>query len=191
MKSLLIIGAGGHGKVIKEIAQDIGYERIAFIDDNSQEAIGKIDDLHQFLEYQEAFVGIGNNHKRNELLRKLEQLGYEIPVLVHPTAYVSRSAVIEKGTVIEPKAIVNAHTTIAEGTIISVGAIVDHDVTLGKCVHINAGAIVKAGGKVKDYEKLEAGQVRLGYPQSQVTANSNDKFVKEEREKTGMDVSFF
>ena len=45
---------------------------------------------------------------------------------------------------------------------------------LGKCVHINAGAIVKAGGKVKDFEKLEAGEVRLGYKQAIITANSNN-----------------
>ena len=97
---------------------------------------------------------------------------------------------IEAGTVVEPQAIVNANTKIKKGSIVSVGAIVDHDVTLGKCVHVNAGAIVEAGGKVKDFEKLEAGSVRRGFKQALVTANSNDEFVREEKEKTGMDISF-
>ena len=98
---------------------------------------------------------------------------------------------IEAGTVVEPQAIVNANTKIKKGSIVSVGAIIDHDVTLGKCVHINAGAIVEAGGKVKDFEKLEAGSVRRGFRQALVAANSNDEFVREEKEKTGMDISFF
>ena len=65
MKSLLIIGAGGHGQVVKEIAQDLGYERIDFIDDHNSRAIGKIKDLENFKEYQNAFVGIGNNKLRD------------------------------------------------------------------------------------------------------------------------------
>ena len=147
--------------------------------------------MENFKEYQNAFVGIGNNKLRDELIDLLERLGYQVPVLIHPTAYVSRSALIEAGTVVEPQAIVNANTKIKKGSIVSVGAIIDHDVTLGKCVHVNAGAIVEAGGKVKDFEKLEVGSVRRGFRQALVAANSNDEFVREEKEKTGMDISFF
>lgn len=163
-KSLLIIGAGGHGKVIKEIAEALGYKNIAFLDDNSQEAIGKIADSKAFVnDYQEVFVGIGNNKFRGELLTRLEQEGFAIPVLIHPTAYVSKSAVISNGTVVEPMAIVNANSKVGRGCIISVGAIVDHDAVLEDCVHVNAGAICKAGSFVAKETKLEAGQVVKGY----------------------------
>lgn len=163
-KSLLIIGAGGHGKVVKEVAEAVGYDKIAFLDDNSEEAVGKIADSKQFVqEYQAAFVGIGNNKFRNELLQRLEQEGFEIPALLHPTAYISKTAVIGKGTVVEPKAIVNANSKVGSGCIISVGAIVDHDVVLGDCVHVNADAICKAGSFVAKETKLEAGQVVKGY----------------------------
>ena len=163
-KSLLIIGAGGHGRVVKEVAEALDYDKIAFLDDNSAEAIGKIADSKSFVqEYQAAFVGIGNNKFRNELLQRLEQEGYEIPVLLHPTAYISKTAVIGKGTVVEPKAIVNANSRVDVGCIISVGAIVDHDVVLEACVHVNAGAICKAGSFVAKETKLEAGQVVKGY----------------------------
>lgn len=163
--NLLIIGAGGHGKVVKEVAEAIGiYGRIDFIDDNSPEAVGKLSQLEQFVSvYRFAFVGIGNNSLRHTLLRQLQQLGYCVPVLVHPTAYVSKSCCIGKGTVVEPKAIVNAGAQIGEGCIISVGAIVDHDTILQNAVHVNAGAIVKAGASVAQETKLEAGQVVLGY----------------------------
>ena len=77
-KNLLIIGAGGHCKVVKEIAEALCYKNIAFLDDNSQEAIGKIADSKAFVnDYQEAFVGIGNNKFRGELLTRLEQEGFK------------------------------------------------------------------------------------------------------------------
>ena len=163
-KSLLIVGAGGHGKVVKEIAEALGYTNIAFLDDNNAEAIGKIADSKAFVnQFQEAFVGIGNNKFRGELLTRLNQEGFNIPVLIHPTAYVSKSAVIGKGTVVEPMAIVNANSKIGIGCIVSVGSIVDHDAILEDCVHVNAGAICKAGSFVSKETKLEAGQVVKGY----------------------------
>lgn len=159
-RSLLIVGAGGHGKVVAEVARDCGYEEIGFLDDNSDEAIGKISEMQKFTYlYKEAFVAIGNNQVRGEIISRLENEGYEIPVLMHPTAYISRTAKLRKGTVVEPKAIVNANADIGEGCIISVGAIVDHDTKLEECVHVNAGAIVKAGTTVKQLQKIDAGEV--------------------------------
>lgn len=81
--NLLIIGNGGHGKVVKEIAEAMNlYEHIDFVDDNSSDAIGKITDLEKlYSSYDSAFVGIGNNYRRKELLQRLRDIGYEIPVL--------------------------------------------------------------------------------------------------------------
>ena len=62
----------------------------------------------------------------------------------------------------------NAHSVIGEGSIISVGSIVDHNVTIGRCCHINAGSVLKAGAYITDYEKIEAGQVILGYESARV-----------------------
>ena len=164
MKKLLIVGAGGHGKVVAEVAQDCGYEQIAFLDDNSPEAIGTVAEMEKFTEQcYDAFVGIGNNQLRANILKRLKNARYHIPVLIHPTAYISKTAEIHPGTVVEPKAIVNTSAVIEEGCIISVGAIVDHDTKLEQCVHVNAGAIVKAGATVKAYRKLEAGEVIQGY----------------------------
>ena len=163
-RKLLIIGAGGHGQVVAEVAEDCGYSDIVFIDDNSKRAIGTISDLEKFKEeYTDAFVGIGNNKLREQLLAKIKEIGFNVPVLIHPSAYVSRTCEIREGSIIEPKAIVNAHSIVCEGSIISVGSIVDHDVIVGKCCHVNSGSIVKAGAEIKEYRKLEAGEVVLGY----------------------------
>lgn len=162
---LLIIGAGGHGKVVREVAEALGiFEQIEFVDDNNELAIGKIEDLEKLREtYEVAFPAIGNNELRRKILMILQEQGYYIPTLIHPTAYVSASAEVLGGTIIEPKAIVNANSKIEQGCIISVGAIVDHDVIVEQCAHVNAGAICKAGSSVEMEKKLEAGQVVKGY----------------------------
>lgn len=164
MEHLLIIGSGGHGKVVAEVAEACGCNGIFFLDDDNNEAIGRTNQIKQFITmFEFAFVGIGNNRLRAELMERLELAGYKIPTLLHPTAYISKTAVIHSGTVVEPGAIVNAHAVIKAGCIISAGAIIDHDAIVGDFCHINSGAIVKAGGTVSDYEKLEAGEVRRGY----------------------------
>lgn len=161
MHALLIIGAGGHGRVVAEVASDCGYDKIDYLDDNNPIAIGKIDELDKYVnQYKEAFVGIGNNTLREELIQRLRHAGYQIPTLIHSTAYVSKTAKIQEGVIIEPKAIVNTHSVIHDGSIISVGAIIDHDVNIGMCCHINAGAIVMAGSCIDSYQKLDAGEVR-------------------------------
>lgn len=168
---LLILGAGGHGQVVKEVAEAMEdekgqplYEKIDFLDDGNKKAVGRIEDASLYLEhYDRAFVGIGNNQLRKHYMEVLESLGFSIPVLIHPSAYVSRSAVIENGVVIEPKVTVNANTYISKGAIISVGAIVDHNAQIGPYCHINAGAICKAGSQIPEGRKLDAGEVAAGY----------------------------
>lgn len=158
---LLIIGAGGHGRVVKEVAEAMcQYERIEFVDDNSDIAIGRTVDLEKLhAEYDSAFVSIGNNSLREILIQKLIDIGYNVPVLIHPSAYVSKSAGIGKGTIIEPKAIVNANASIGSGCIISVGTIIDHNVMIEDYCHINSGAIVCNASRVLKGTKVDAGQV--------------------------------
>lgn len=173
--NILLIGNGGHGKVVEEVSKDCGYEKIAFLDDNSVEAIGKIEELEKFVdEFEYAFVAIGNNKLCGELMHRLEEAGYKVPVLIHSSAYVSSMAKIGKGTVIEPKAIINANTVIERGCIISVGSIIDHDVKIGECCHINSGAIVKAGAEVNSYIKVEAGKVIIGKQQLNLNISDGD-----------------
>lgn len=161
---LLIIGAGGHGKVVADIAEQCGYENIAFLDDDSSEAIGKISELDKYMpDYDKCFVAIGNNVVRNNLIAMITDKGYNLATLVHPTAIVSKDAIVKQGTVVEQGAIINRASTVGVGCIISLGAIIDHDVVIGDCCHINAGAVCKAGATVEACTKIDAGQVVKGY----------------------------
>lgn len=195
-KRLLVLGAGGHGKVVREVALSLldidgkpVYDAVDFLDDNSEDAIGRIADLKKFHnKYSDVFCGIGNNKVRKQLLDQAKELGYSIPVLIHPTAYISPSAVVDVGTVVEQKAIVNANTVVHRGCIISVGAIVDHDVIVNEFVHVNAGAIVKAGASVESGRKLAAGEVVLGYGAAQY--KPDELWVKAHKEQFGSEPSF-
>lgn len=103
-------------QVVAETAAACGYGQIAFLDDNDPNVSGKITELDKFRDcYEECFVGIGNNRLRLELLQKAEASGFKLPVLIHPTAYVSGSARIQKGTIIEPMAVVNSHAMVGAG----------------------------------------------------------------------------
>jgi len=159
--NLLIIGAGGHGHVVKETAQALGiYKRIDFIDEHSELAIGTCGELEKFkAEYSEVFVAFGNNELREKWLITAKKLGFHIPALVHPRAYVSPSATIEEGVIILPNAVVNTCSKIKPGSIIGIGCLVDHDVIIGEYCHINTGAIIMAGSNINNLTKVEAGEV--------------------------------
>ena len=103
MDNLLILGAGQYGMLVKEIAESLNcFDRIDFLDDNSEIAIGHINELAQFVTgHKKAAVAIGNAEIRLELLDMLEKAGYEITCLIHPKAYVAPTAVIGKGTKIK------------------------------------------------------------------------------------------
>lgn len=165
MKTLLIIGAGGHGQVVKEIAGACGYKTIDFLDDKAPKAVGKVNEAPYIApNYEGVIVGIGNNTIRRSITELLEKMeGINIVTLIHPTAYVSGSAIIGKGTVVEPNATINANSKIGEGCIISVGAIVDHDSSIGYFSHINAGAICMAGSNVEALAKVNADEVIKGF----------------------------
>lgn len=163
-KNLLIIGAGGHGRVIKETAEAMGcFEKIDFLDDNSEIAIGKCKGFKQYInEYTYAFVAFGNNELREKWIEDLTEAGFKLPVLIHPTAYVSPSAEIGQGVIVCARAVVNTNVVIEKGCIISIGALVDHDSIIGECSHINTGAVVKAGCRVDRLKKIDAGIVYSG-----------------------------
>lgn len=153
MRNLLILGAGGHGKVIAEAAElEKKYDEIAFLDDNSDtdrifnfSVIGKLDDYRKFKDkYRYAFVAIGNNTVRLKFINELIKEGFMIPNIVHPNASISKYSKIEIGTAILSGAIVNTNSIIGKGCILNINSIVDHDCNVEDGVHISSGAIVRS-----------------------------------------------
>lgn len=147
MKSLAIIGAGGHGKVVADCAEQLNiYDEIFFIDTIYPETKQvlhwqvKANDWQEYLDTSDFIVAIGNNHTRFRLTNELIQHGASVVNIIHPSAQVSKYSVIRSGTVIFANAIINCSASIGHATIINTGATIDHDCIIESAVHISPGA---------------------------------------------------
>lgn len=162
MKSLLILGAGGFGRMVKETAQALGYEKVVFLDDavKSDDVIGMCCDyVIRHEEYPVAVAAFGNNKTRLYWTDKLLEEGYEVPAIVHPSAIVSPSAVLEPGCFVMQRAVVNTQTKIERAVLVNSGAIVDHGSSVGAGAHIGLGSVVKSDCVIESGRKVEAGDV--------------------------------
>ena len=159
--NLLILGAGQFGRVAKEVAESMGrFDRIAFLDDNSDQAIGKLEDHEKFVaDFSYAFVAIGNSDLRLKYIEELEEACFAIAVLVSPEAHVSPSAQLMKGTIVAPGAVVNANSTVAVGCFVCAGAIVDHNSFVGDGCQLDCGSVVGSNAILLAKTKLEYNEV--------------------------------
>lgn len=160
--SLLILGKGGYGMVVKEAAEAMGvFDNVAFLDDNMQNgSLAPLADYAKFTgEFSYAYAAFGKNNFRKEWLERLADCGYTLPIIVHPRAYVSPSAILDSGVCVLSNAIVEAYAQIKAGSIINAGAIADHNCVISQYVHLAPGAIVKAGCQVEPLAKIESGEV--------------------------------
>ena len=164
MRSLLILGAGGFGQMIKETALVLGYEKVVFLDDaaKGEDVIGMCCDyVLRHSEYPAAVAAFGNNKTRLFWTDKLLEEGYEVPAMVHPSAIVSPSATLEPGCFIMQRVVVNTHTRIERAALINSGAVVDHDSIVCAGAHVGLGSVVKANCTIESGRKVEAGEVIL------------------------------
>jgi UDP-N-acetylbacillosamine N-acetyltransferase len=153
LKSIYIYGAGGHGAVVAEIAEILGYNIIGFADDDKG-----LKDRHvlhwKVLGTGESIptgatvaLGIGDNNVRSALLVRARSRAWQLPVLVHPSAVISPSATLGEGTVVMANVVVNARTRTGACCILNTACSVDHDCEIGEVVHIAPG--VRLAGSVK------------------------------------------
>ncbi len=159
--NLLILGAGQYGHLVREIAElckvDHGFNKIAFLDDSSTEAIGGFCDLAKFVgEYRSALVAIGNPEMRRELVNVLKEKGFELPILCHPKAWISSFADIREGCIVEANAVVNTAVKIGVASFVCSGAVVNHNAIVGDFCQIDCNAVVKGGASVPDCTKVDS-----------------------------------
>ena len=158
---LIILGAGGHGRVVADIArQTRRYVNISFLDDNSELAIGPCSDfVHYVGQDVEMYPAFGNNESRVKWEEKLKDCGITLATIIHPLAYISPEAKIVSGSVFMPYSIVNTGCVIKKACIINCGAIVDHDCVLEDGCHMAPGATVKGGNILPKFTKVDSGEV--------------------------------
>lgn len=149
MNRLVIIGAGGYGKVVADIAEKCGYKEIVFLDDNEDikvcagfPVVGKISDYANI--DGDKIVAVGNATAREKIQNSITGA----VTLIHPSAVVSRRVQIGNGTVVMAGAVINSDTKIGRGCIINTGATVDHDCEINDFVHVSVGAHVAGTCKI-------------------------------------------
>jgi sugar O-acyltransferase (sialic acid O-acetyltransferase NeuD family) len=150
MKTLAVLGAGGHGKVVADAAEACGrWDEIVFFDQAwpGQALCGPwviVGDeaalLSQASRFSGVVVAIGTNPVRLDCARRLIAAGAELTTVIHPAATISRHASMAAGTVAFAGAVVNPGARIGMACVINTGASVDHDCVLGDGVHISPGA---------------------------------------------------
>ncbi|WP_203287288.1 acetyltransferase [Metabacillus sp. cB07] len=184
--NIVIIGNGGHSKVIKEmVLNNNDFELLAQLDDMYDDIFSENKILYGPISYYKHLINIykelkfviaiGNNETRKKVFLNLCLPSDFYATVIHPSATVSKSATLGAGTVVMAQAVLNAESIIGEQVIINTGAIVEHDnqiknfshtsprstltgnVYVGEGVHIGAGATILPNVKIGDWSIVGAG----------------------------------
>ena len=163
---LVILGAGGHGRALIELARDLPGIELAGLIDAAPRAremlglpiLGDEGALPGLLAAGTHFacVAIGDAAARLAAAR-LEALGFALPPLVHPSAILARSARIGPGAVVLPRAVLGALAEVGRLAIVNTGAILEHDTVAGEAAHIGPGAVLAGGVRVGARSQVGAG----------------------------------
>ncbi len=164
-KKIAIIGAGGHGKVVGEIAFLNQYKVINFFDDQANQIkkfpfiiSGNLKYLKEhFDDYDSFFVAVGKNHERSEKLEWLKKHNMNIDTLVHPNAIVSKLSSLGSGVCVMANAVINPGTIINDGVIINTSASIDHDCLINDFAHISPNCTLSGGVKIGEFTHLGSG----------------------------------
>ena len=163
-KKVIIIGAGGHAKVIADIIEKSGDEVVGFLDDNKEngatviknyKVIGDLNNRFAMAVTKkdvEFIIAIGDNKKREEISHSPNLKFY---TAIHPSAQIGINVEIEEGTVIMANVCINSSSRVGKHCIINTGAIIEHDNIIEDFVHISPNTSL--GGTVKIGESTHVG----------------------------------
>lgn len=162
LDKLIIIGAGGHGKVCADIARLMRYREIVFLDDNATltrcggyPVVGISSSVDKMM--GDVFVAVGSNEIRRKITEKIPP--NRIVSLVHPAAVIADSVKIGQGTVIMAGVVINSDTVVGRGGIVNTCSSVDHDCKIGDFVHVSVGSHMSGTVNVGDNCLLGVGSI--------------------------------
>lgn len=169
---ILLIGAGGHARACIDVIEQEGRFQVHGLVGSVAETgravlgyhvLGSDDDLASLREQcAHALVVIGQietPETRMRMFEDLVRLGYELPVIVSPRAYVSMHARLDAGTIVMHGAIVNAGARIGRNCIVNSRALIEHDVAVSDHCHISTGAVLNGGAAIGEGSFVGSGSV--------------------------------
>ena len=169
-RRLLILGTGGHGRAVADLAVECGWTVLGFTQRADEVArpnvVGRDTDaisLFRERKVEGVIVGVGNSDlaRRAELFQFLRESGIPIPSLRHPRAVVSRSCRIGEGSVIFPGCVLGAGVEVGDNAVIYSGVIAEHDCRVGDHAYLSPGIILSGAVTVEAGAFLGAGAVVL------------------------------
>lgn len=149
-KKIIIMGAGGHAKVIADIIIKSGDQLLGFLDDNQigsligYPILGKLSDSIIYKDSAEFIIGIGNNMIRNTISSQYDLTWY---TAIHPSTQIGMNVHIGKGSALMANSVINTCAVIGKHCIINTATVVEHDNVIGDFVHLSPN--VTLGGSVK------------------------------------------
>lgn len=182
---LILIGGGGHcAACIDVIEQEDKFEIAGIVDKDIARGallgypiLGSDDDLRELRASCDcALITTGqikNPSIRARLFEYAKSLGFILPTIISPRAYVSRHALTGEGTIVMHGALVNARATIGRNCIINTKALAEHDAVVEDNCHISTAAIVNGGTIVRKGTFVGSNAVTKEY----VETREND-FIK-------------
>jgi UDP-perosamine 4-acetyltransferase len=161
---LVLIGAGGHARVVQALAQSAGHCIVGVCDPTLRENglsnwrnISVFGDDEALRDLDPGKFGIINgigqvvgSTQRMKVFERIKQMGFSFPFLVHPMAWVAQGTELEEGVQIMAGAIVQPDCRIGINSIINTKASIDHDCKIGAHVHVAPGATLCGGVSVGD-----------------------------------------
>lgn len=160
--NIIILGAGGHGKVIADIIQKSSDHLVGFLDDNKTGAVlgfpilGTLDCVNKFNSTYKFVIGIGDNEKRKQLVESYNVCWY---TAIHPTAVIGSDVTVGSGTVIMAGTIINPSTVIGNHCIINTGVVIEHDNMIADYVHISPNATLCGAVNISYLTHIGAGTI--------------------------------
>lgn len=166
---IVVIGGGGHAKVLISVLRKIPWDVVGYTDPQDRGVILGVpylgDDgvLREFARTDARYWGIlglgklDTSSGRTHLQEEIEGLGFEFPVIVSPEAVVNDEVELGRGTTVFDGVVVNSGTVTGRTCIINTNSTVEHDCRLGDDVHIGPGATVSGGVTVESNCMIGAG----------------------------------
>ena len=160
-EKLLLIGAGGFGRMVAEQAM-LQYN-CAFVDDGQPVgaeicgipvAGGLADLLELRKEYNLLVVGIGNNRFRAQVYEKAKALGYAFPNIIASSAYISPYAKLGCGCVVLQNACVQNSASVGNGVLLNAGTEVHCDAAVGGYALIYTNSVIRTGATVGNFARI-------------------------------------